>query len=371
MMKVVWAHYDLKLKLTIDSLQCCGAGGRSACDQDYSGICTTGGTFQLNANANGAIFNSQQLNCQSTMIALKDENVVNSLFGVSLSLDAKALATDLSSCGTNLLAGQLLDGIVLGTGCCTNDATTNAVGTTCFRPSSASLCSSGTYDGNHVQNPLPTGATNAYTCDQVLTAKTGFSSSFSRLKPYPTCGTLASNDVALQGNLELYQCCGTGGRSACDQDYSGICATGGTFQPNANATGVIVDSLQLTCQQTMIALHDKNVSLNGESFGQDPSTFQCNSDGKAANVLEGVVALTQCCGSNGHSKCWLDGSSNICQKDDAYVGSHVETPIKGTASTTTCDNILIGAPALFKDQKFDIENPTTFVCETNRLQAMG
>ena len=186
-----------------------------------------------------------------------------------------------------------------------------------------------------------------------------------------TCGTLASNDLALKATLDLYQCCGPGGRSACDQDYSGICATGDTFQPNANATGVIVDSLQLTCQQTMIALHDKNVSLNGESFGQDPNTFQCNSDGKAANVLEGVVALTQCCGSSGHSKCWLDGSSNICQKDDAYVGSHVETPIKGTASTTTCDNILIGAPALFKDQKFDKEDPTTFVCKTNRLQALG
>jgi hypothetical protein len=204
-----------------------------------------------------------------------------------------------------------------------------------------------------------------------LTAKTGFSSSFSQFDSYPTCGTLASNDLALKATLDLYQCCGTGARSACDQDYSGICATGGTFQPNANATGVIVDSLQLTCQQTMIALHDKNVSLNGESFGQDPNTFQCNSDGKAANVLEGVVALTQCCGSNGHSKCWLDGSSNICQKDDAYVGSHVETPIKGTASTTTCDNILIGAPALFKDQKFDKEDPTTFVCKTNRLQALG
>ena len=216
-----------------------------------------------------------------------------------------------------------------------------------------------------MQNPLPTLASNAYSCDQILTAKTSFSSTFSQFDPYPTCGTLASNDLALKATLDLYQCCGTGGRSACDQDYSGICATGGTFQPNANATGVIVDSLQLTCQQTMIALHDKNVSLSNESFGQDPNTFECSNDGKAANILESVVAVTQCCGSTGHSKCWLDGSSGICKSGDAYVGSHVETPINGATSAITCDNILIGAPSLLK------KNPKTFGCETNRKPAFG
>ena len=198
------------------------------------------------------------------MIALKDLNVVNSLFGTPLSLDAKALATNPTSCDTDAVSGLLLNSIVLATGCCTDDTTNNTVGSTCS--SSASLCSSGTYNGNHVQNPLPfTGASNTYTCDQVLTAKTGFSSSFSQFDSYPTCGSLASNDLALKATLDLYQCCGTGGRSACDQDYSGICATGGTFQPNANANGAVVNSQQLKCQSMMIALKDDKVV--NTSFG--------------------------------------------------------------------------------------------------------
>ena len=104
-------------------------------------------------------------------------NQANCAVSTANTCSTTASYTTKTICTSVTDSGYYLDGQVVKP--CLN----HAVGTTCFQPSSASLCSSGTYDGNHVQNPLPTGATNTFTCDQVLTAKTGFSSSFSRFNP--------------------------------------------------------------------------------------------------------------------------------------------------------------------------------------------
>jgi hypothetical protein len=182
--------------------------------------------------------------------------------------------------------------------------------------SSASLCSAGSYDGNHVET---LGGTNPLTCDQILDVKKNdatFTAGFDRTKSY-TCG-ISQNDIALKTVIDTFKCCGSSGKSTCDKDYSNVCGKSASFQKDANAVGAIVNSVQLTCQQTMMALKDPKVSLNGATFGKDVTDFKCNTNGTMANVLDGVISVTKCCGDGNHSKCFFDGKVYSTMKVSIY-----------------------------------------------------
>ena len=207
------------------------------------------------------------------------------------------------------------------------------------------------YDGSkqYTSTDEDDGSTHTSTCDALMTSLTTSSESplaGEDFSPGWSCDG-KSSEVAgtVHGYISAYGCCGTSGKSACWQDFSGVCldptdydgSKQFTYEDDDGTTGTS------TCDAMMTSTTSSESPLAGEDFSQ---SWSC--DGKServAGTVRGYISASGCCGTSGKSACWqeLQDFSGVCLDPADYDPSKqytYEDEDDGSTHTSTCDAVM-------------------------------
>ena len=164
-----------------------------------------------------------------------------------------------------------------------------------------------------------TGETETETCDGLMSGLSSYTTE--DFSPGWSCdGKLSEVAGTLHAYISAYGCCGASGKSACWQDFNGVCLDPDDYDGSKEHVGEEDDgsTYTTTCDAVMMSLTTSSESsLAGQDFSPG---WSC--DGKfseVAGTLHAYISAYGCCGTSGKSACWSEPTqANLCDSGRVF-----------------------------------------------------